>query len=302
MPDQIPQHFTTEFSTNWIHRVQQTKGRLDAYVEEENFQGERKRFDRIGAENSQERTERKGPTITGDPNLDFRWAYRRSFVPPATLLDKDDAMNLGQLVLPTSDLIKTKTNAYHRDCDDIAWKAAIDSAMTGELGNTPLALPDTQWIGKGGAVGVDTGTATGLTVAKLITANEILEDADLEDNAPRVLVVTAKQLTNLLNTTKVTSADYASVKALVNGTVDSFMGFKFIKIKRLPKVGNVRTCVGWVKGAIKRIKGGMMSDISIRKDLNYSTQIYAAWNLGAVRIYDEGVIKIDCDESAAQPT
>src|SRR5690606_16720791 len=163
------------------------------------------------------------------PDLDFRWAVRQGF-DMGNLLDKDDAMNLAPLVLPTSDYVKSHTNAYHRDSDDIAWQAALGNVLTGELGATPLALPTTQWIGKGGAVGVDTGTATGLTVGKLITANEILEDADLEDDAPRVLVVTAKQLTNLLNTTKVTSADYASVKALVNGTIDTFMGFKFKKI------------------------------------------------------------------------
>jgi hypothetical protein len=51
-----------------------------------------------------------------------------------------------------------------------------------------------------------------------------------------------------------------------------------------------------VKGAIKRIKGTMMSKIDLRADLSYATQIYSSWNLGAVRIYDEGVVQIDCQE------
>jgi hypothetical protein len=100
----------------------------------------------------------------------------------------------------------------------------------------------------------------------------------------------------------VTSADYNTIKALVNGTLDTFMGFKFKIVKRLPLASNIRTCVAWVKGAIRRIKGSMMSDISIRKDLSMATQIYSKWNLGATRVYDEGVVQIDCDESAAQPT
>lgn len=302
MADTIPQHYTTEFSTNWMHRVQQTKARLDAFVEDEAFTGERKRYDRIGAQSSRLRTERKGPTINTDPVYDFRWAYRVGYT-LSNLLDKDDAMNLGQLVLPTSDLVKSHAAAYQRNCDDIAWSAALGAVMTGELGSTSTPFDSTnQWIGKGGVVGASTGTATGLTVGKLITANEILEDADLEDEAPRVICVTAKQLTNLLNTTKVTSADYNSVKALVSGQVDTFMGFKFVKIKRLPKTGDVRTCVAWVKGAIKRTKGAMSSDISIRKDLDMATQVYSAWNLGATRVYDEGVVQIDCDEAAAQPS
>lgn len=313
MADTIPQHFTTEFSTNWIHRAQQTKARLDAFVEDESFSGERKRYDRIGSQSSRRRTERKGPTNLQDASMDFRWAFRQAY-DIGNLLDKDDAQNLGQLVLPTSDLVKTHAAAYARDCDDIAWTTALGAVMTGELGTTSTAFDyANQWIGKGGAVGAATGTATGLTVGKLITANKILQNADLlDDAAPRVLVCTAAEIENLLNTTKVTSADYNSIKALVNGTVDSFMGFKFVIIKRLPtsdgasynstSAGNVRRCVAWVKGSIKRIKGSMMSDISIRKDLSMATQIYSAWNLGATRIYDEGVVQIDCDEGAAQPS
>ncbi len=287
MPDTIPQHFTTEFSTNWIQRAQQTKARLDAFVSDENFTGERKRYDRIGAQNSRKRCERKGPTNIVDTSLDSRWAYRCSY-DLANLLDKDDALNLGALVLPTSDYVASHAAAYNRDCDDVAWSAALGNAMTGEKGDVTSALPSSQQIANGG---------TGLTLAKLIQANQILEDADLEDEQPRVLCITAAQLSDLLNTTAIQNDQYNTVKALVAGQVDSFMGFTFKKIKRLPKTGNVRSCVGWVKGALKRFKGTMMSDISVRKDLSMSTQIYSAWNLGAVRVYDEGVIQIDCLES-----
>lgn len=286
MADTVPTHYTTEFSTNWIHRTQQTKARLDDWVLDEQFTGERKPYDRIGAQTSRKRTERKGATPIQEVDSDKRWCYRESF-DLANLLDKDDAMNLGKLVLPTSDYVMSHASAYNRDCDDMAWKAAIDPVMTGELGATSFSLPSAQVIVHGG---------TGLTLAKLISANEILEDADLEDEAPRVLTVTAKQLTNLLNTTEVKSADYNSVKALVAGTIDTFMGFKFKKIKRLRKSGTTRSCVGWVKGAIKRTKGAMSSDISIRKDLSMSTQIYSAWHIGATRVYDEGVIVIECTE------
>ena len=310
MPDTIPQHYATEFSTNWIHRVQQTKARLDEFVEDEAFNGERKRYDRLAAQNSRQRTERKGPTNITDPGNDSRWVFRRSF-DIGNLLDKDDALNLAPIVLPTSDYVRSHTAAYLRDADDVAWQAALGAAMTGEFGTNSTPLPAlTQWIGKGGRIGENGGTASGLTVDKLIKANRVLQDADLEDGAPRVLVCTAVEIENLLSSTKVTSADYNTVKALVNGTIDTFMGFKFRIIKRLPRgdggpettatgTGNIRRCVAWVKGAIKRTKGSMTSDISIRKDLSMATQIYSAWNLGAVRVYDEGVVQIDCDESVA---
>jgi hypothetical protein len=286
MPDLVPQHYTTEFATNWIQRTQQTKARLDAFVVDESFNGERKRWNRLAAQNSRLRTERKGPTVVSEASSDLRWAYNKSY-DLANTLDRDDAQNLGNLVLPTSDYVASHAAAYNRDKDDAAWTAALNPAMTGENGTSSVVLPPSQQIAAGG---------TGLTMVKLLQANEILEGADLEDESPRVLCVTAQQLTNLLNSVEVKSADYNTVKALVNGQIDSFMGFKFVKIKRLTKVTTTRSCVGWVKGAVKRFIGERFSDISKRSDLSYATQIYSAWSFGAARVYDEGVVQIDCTE------
>tara|TARA_R110000796_G_scaffold146766_3_gene263425 strand:+ start:752 stop:1546 length:795 start_codon:yes stop_codon:yes gene_type:complete len=261
--------------------------RLDAYVDEETVNGERKRYDRIGAQNSRKRTERKGATNLQDPTLDNRWAYHASY-DIGNLLDKKDAKNLGSLVLPTSDYVKSHAMAYHRDCDDVAWGAALNPVMTGEQGSTSTVLPASQQIANG---------SVGLTLAKLIEANEILEDAELEDGTDKVLVVTKKQLTDLLNMTEVKNSDYNTVKALASGEVDYFMGFHFVKVARLPLVGTTRSCVAWYKGAIQRIKGSMEADVSIRKDLSYATQIYSCWDLGATRRYDEGVVQIDCTEA-----
>lgn len=283
----IEAHYTTEFNTNWIHRVQQTKARLDAFVEDEQFTGERKRWDRLHKQNSTKRTERIEPTNAKEVGSDSVWAYRNSYKLP-NILDKDDAKNLGNLVLPTSDYVKSHAAAFHRDCDDIVIAAARGSVMTGELGTTAEALPAGQKIAHGSA---------GLTLTKLLQANEILEGADLEDDAQRVLVVAPQQLTNLLNTTEIKSADYNSVKALVNGQIDTFMGFKFIKNTRLEKVSTTRYCVAFVKGAVKRFKGAMTTDIAERKDLTNATQILSTWHLGAARVYYEGVVEIACTES-----
>ncbi len=283
----IEPHFTTEFSTNWIHRVQQMRARLDAFVVDENFDGERKRYDRLYKQEHREKTPRIQPTTPVEADTDSRWCFRRAF-DITNILDEDDAQNLGRLVLPTSDYVKSHAAAYARRCDDIAWQAALDSVYTGEQGTTPLALPNAQKIVHG---------STGLTLAKLLTANEILEgDLDDEDNM-RVMVVSPQQMTNLLNTTEIKSADYNTVKALVNGQIDTFMGFKFIKNTRLRKVSTTRTCVAWVRGAIRRVKGSMSSKITERDDLSDAVQIRSKWHLSATRVYDEGVVSIECTES-----
>ena len=68
-----------------------------------------------------------------------------------------------------------------------------------------------------------------LTVATLISAVTAL-DKNGVPSSDRTFIHTAKQKADLLNTTAVTSADYNSVRALVSGDVNSFLGCKFICI------------------------------------------------------------------------
>lgn len=286
--DQIPAHYTTEYNQNWIGRTQQKKSRLDGYIDIIDFMGERKRFDRVGASQSRRRTERAAPTPVSNASSDSRWAYREFFEIPARILDQDDAKNLGPLVLPTSQYVMDDAHQYNRDIDDLACDLAMRDARTGETGTGTLALPSGQKI---------VANASGLTLPKLITANEIRLAAEMDDDTPWVLVVSKQQMSNLLNTTEIRSADYNTVKALVAGTVDSFMGFKFIINNRLPKASTTRSCIAMAKGAVKMIRGAMKTNISIRNDLSDATQIYTTYNLGGVRVHDEAVIQIDCIES-----
>lgn len=288
MADPIPSHYATEFNTNWMHRTQQMVSRFDGYVEDHSFSGERKRFDRINKQTSVERTERKAPTPVKDLDTDSRWTYRRTF-DLANVLAEEDARNLAPLVLPTSDIVRTHGYAYQRDSDAVVLQAAIGNVMTGELGTTPTALPAGQKIA---------ASASGLTLAKLLAAREICMGNELiDDPAAWVIAIGPKQMTDLLNDTKVQSADYNTVKALASGTVDMWMGFKFIVTNQLAIATSVRSCVAWTKGSIKRVKGGMRTTIDRLPERSNATQIYSMYDLSAARVYDEGVIQIDCTES-----
>jgi len=71
------------------------------------------------------------------------------------------------------------------------------------------------------------GTASNLNMAKIIKAQVELRDQGVP-NSDLFAAVNALGLGGLLNDEKATSADYQSVKALVNGDVDTLAGFKFI--------------------------------------------------------------------------
>ena len=68
--------------------------------------------------------------------------------------------------------------------------------------------------------------AAGLTVAQLRAASTGLTDRGVE-NEDRFVMCTAGALSSLLSEESITSSDYNSVKTLVNGEIDTFMGFKF---------------------------------------------------------------------------
>lgn len=286
MPDPIPSHYATEFSTNWIHRAQQSTARFDAFVEDIQFNGERKRFDRLQKLTATLRTTRKANTPVQDVSTDSRWCYRATFDLP-NILAEEDARNLAPLVLPDSDIVKAHAMEYQRKLDSVAYDAARGDVMTGEAGTTPSSLPSGQKIAHG---------STGLTLAKLLSANEILDGADLEEGAMRILAVAPQQITNLLNTTEVKSADYNTVKALAEGKIDTFMGFKFVKSNLLTKTSTTRFCVAWVKGAIKRCRGAIRTTIDRLPDRSNAVQIFSSWDLSACRVYDEGVVEIACTE------
>ena len=104
-----------------------------------------------------------------------------------------------------SELAQVIAGALGRRCDQIIIDA-LDAST-----------PDAADIVAGG---------TNLTVAKLISAKVSLKDQGVGD-ADLYFAATALGLGGLLNDEKVTSEDYASVKALVNGSINSFMGFTF---------------------------------------------------------------------------
>lgn len=72
-------------------------------------------------------------------------------------------------------------------------------------------------------------TNTALTVATLKSAVMALRKNGVP-NANVTFIHSVQQLSDLLDTTQVASSDYNSVKALVQGEVDTFLGVKFICI------------------------------------------------------------------------
>ena len=146
------------------------------------------------------------------------------------------------------------------------------------------------------------GSTTNMNLAKLREAAALLNTNNVP-KAGRHLLMHADQLNNLLSETAVTSVDFASTRALVDGQVNQFLGFTIHTIGDmdeggLPKDGsNDRTCFAWHESAL-----GYAESISQRTEINYvpektSFLVNAILSAGSVAIDDEGICKITCREA-----
>jgi len=140
--------------------------------------------------------------------------------------------------------------------------------------------------------------SAGLTLDKLIEAKEKLDANDVDPDEARYMIVTSKQMSNLLNLEKVTSSDYASIKALVQGQIDTYLGFKFLRTERLGLDSNSdRQVLAFCQSGIGLAVGSDVSTrISERADKNYATQVFLSMTIGATRVEDEKVVEIACNE------
>jgi hypothetical protein len=295
---QIPQYFTTEFTSNWEHLLQQKVSKLREFVSVESVRGKEKTFNQMAAVEMTKITNRASDTNISDVALAKRWLRPYPYE-HATLFDEWDAEYLGEVSLPQSETVANHAMAYMRTCDKVIIDAALGTAYTGETGVTPTSLPSGQKV----AVDyVETGSAanSGLTIAKLRQAAYLLNEAEVDDSDPRIIVVSAKQIQDLLRTTEVTSADFNSVKALVQGDIDTFMGFKFRRVASslLPYNSStgVRTCFAYVRSGLKLADAGRKVHVDIRADKSHSLQIRTVASLGATRMEEKKVVEVAADE------
>ena len=286
MSVQITTAFVEQYKSNVFHLAQQKGSKLRDAVRTESIVGKSHFFERIGSTAAVKRTSRHADT----PRVDTPHSRRKVTMDDydwADLIDDSDKVRL--LISPQSEYAKAGAYAMGRTMDDVIIAAATGNAFGGVSGGSTIALPAGQKIAHG---------STGLTIAKLISAKEKLDAANVDPDEARTIVCSAKQISDLLGTTQITSADFNSVKALVQGDIDTFMGFKFIRSERLGLDGNSnRQVLAFTNTSMGLALGkDIQTKISERADKNYSTQVYLCMTIGATRVEDEKVIEIACTE------
>ena len=287
-----------QFSANVRQVIQQKGSKLWKIVTREGIKGKYGYIDQIGRVDAVKKTVRHDNT----PQMDTPHRRRRIGLETyhwADLVDNED--KLKSVYLPESEYVKAGGYAMGRAIDKVIIEAAFGNAYTGVSGETVVGLPTSQII--------DPNCSSRFTFEKLREIKALFD----EDDAPsegRYIVLTSSQLDDLLGETKVTSSDFASAKALAEGELREFMGFKFIQLNAkdadgelfLPKVMSGenkigRSCLAFQTDGLCLGEGQVPTmKMTERDDKCYATQVYYEMTIGATRMQEELVIKVNCKE------
>jgi hypothetical protein len=258
----------------------------------ETVKGEEAYFDQLGSTAAIKRTTRNSDT----PLVKSEHKRRRVTMYDYEWADLiDDADKLKMLIDPQSDYATNAAWALGRSIDDAIIECFSNTAYAGKAGGTA-----TNFL----AANIVSGGATRLTLQKLLDAKGILDNADNDPSEERYIAVTGTQLTDLLNISEIKDADFNTVRALVRGEVDTFLGFKFIVCNRISYpygltsvAANFRSIPVWCKsGVTLALSKDISTRISERADKSYSTQVYASMGIGATRMEEAKVVQILCTE------
>lgn len=150
------------------------------------------------------------------------------------------------------------------------------------------------------ATTVGPGGNTDMNIEKLRATAKALNQKNVPSE-DRYLLMHATQLDSLLGEQEITSQDFAAVKALVQGEINTFMGFNILTMGDRDEGGipkpSTRTCFAWHKDSM-----GYAESMSQKTEVNYvpektSFLVSSMFSAGSVAIDGEGIVKISCTEA-----
>lgn len=297
MSNQIDKAFVQQYRNNLIHLSQQKGSRLRSTVMSRTIQGKYDHYERIGAVAAVERTVRHGDT----PILDVPHSRRRVILKDyhwGAMIDDQDKLRM--LIDPKSDYVMAGANALGRYMDDVIIAAATGNSISIDADDADSNVA----FDSGMIVDEDFGAAdSNLTFEKLNETRRLLLAKDIDDEN-FTFVVNASALASLLTQSEIQSIDTNTVRALVHGTVNSFMGFNFVRCERLPGTANgtdsdPKICLAYAKSAIGlSIGDDLKVKVAERPDKQFNTQIYNKMSIGATRIEEEKIVQVQCVQAS----
>lgn len=293
MPQEIDVHYVQQFTDMVLLLQQQMGSRLrESVMVDSTVVGDRTFYNQLDSIGSMDLVaNRHGETEYSEAPHLRRMVTLQPF-DKSVLVDRADQRRL--LADPTNDYSRAIAAAASRKLDELLFTAFDATAATGVDGSTTVAFDS--------AFSFSEASATNFGHEDLIKGRRLLEAAEnMEDDGDHSwhIACSANQRENLLNDSVIQSIDTNTVRALVNGQIDTYMGFHFIKSQMAAITGaNIRDVFMWVKASMKlAISQEPRGFIDVLPGRRHSTQIRFELDAGAIRMDEKGVVRCLADES-----
>jgi hypothetical protein len=305
------------FSANILHLSQQMESRLVGFCTQETQNAESAFYDRRGPSDFRRKEGRNADVIYGNPDYSRRMIVLDDWY-DAELVDKEDKIRV--IHTPESESVIAFSAGMGRKMDEIVIDAALGNAYGGKKGQTPVSLPLTQKVA---AFDGSSTSGNGLNIRTLrAVRKKFKQNESIKKGEKVVFAMAAQQGDDLLGETAFTSSDFATVKALVDGETDTFMGFVFVETELLPfneatvnyanatgvvtasggnsniTAGQGRRCIAFtanraMKMGLNSVVKGKLSEMPGK---HYAIQAYASFSMGGTRMEEEQVVEVICKE------
>lgn len=312
----VPNHFTTQFDTNWRFLAGQRAARLDKMcLTRSGCTGEKITVNQVGDIESIETTgTRYHPIGLRDLPTAKRAIYPRQFSTP-TSEDKWDEKGLLPTVAPRGKHTMAHGRAYGRDLDDILIESLGGDAYTGALGTTATPLPSTQKVAKDY---VTTGSAADssfkpfkvVRALEILADNDVIDDDELSEDQELFGIMTPKLEAYLRNYvsaasgTGLFSRDYAPPVLDQRGRIKEWLGIKWKVSTRPGLIDTTDTSIHYAyvyvrSGVELAMWEGMTTSIDRLPTVNNAVLFLSQYSMGGTRLEEEKVVQIACETDAA---
>jgi hypothetical protein len=311
MNSQIESWRVQQYGANVYHLAQQEGSVIAPLVRKEKFVGKAEFFDTLGKATAQDKVGRN----TDTPNLNIDHSRRMVTTVTrewGTLVDRKD--KLQNIHAPESEYAKAAAMGLGRKRDQVLIEAAFGTAKYGEDGSSSQVLTNAQKV-----TAVASAALAYPNIQMLRKAKRTMDHAQVK--GVRHIVHSADFLEALLSETSITSGDYNTVKALVQGEINSFMGFMFHLCEEIDAYvastfdgatykfntstglydsggtalgGTEKVALAFVSDGIieGETEGSFIAKIDPRPDKSYSQQVYTAMDVGGVRMEEAKVVQL----------
>lgn len=290
----LPDHFPIQYDSTWQTRLQQTDHAFSGTYVVTDVSGEKKRFNQSEKLEMREANGRAVQTITDERDSYQRWIVPKKYELAERFAEWDE-VDLGEILMPTSEVMMQHIYAYNRKRDEVCRDALEGNAITGTDGTTLTALPSTQIV-EDDFVRTGSATQSGLTfpkvgrAARILTANHNLKT----DRYAMIGSIEEEDLIQDIAEAK-NSGDFGVIPTVPDGQIDGkrWYGFNWRTYEYLTTASSITNCLFWQKMGLIFGDGQRRAYSDVLPTFSHALQLRETARMAGLRREEKMVVIVE---------